>query len=97
MVSQERDLAMASAVARELHKLVQSAPVVQPEYLPSKLAARYLGTNTKKLERLRGNGSGPSFRKFGREIRYKRTDLDDFMVQSYRSTAEVKSGKENGA
>lgn len=49
------------------------------EYLTTQQAAAYLGVSKPRLEIWRCRGGGPRFSKIGRIVRYKRTDLDEFM------------------
>lgn len=44
-------------------------------------AARYLGVSRALLEHWRQRREGPRFVKFGRSIRYRRADLDEFMAR----------------
>lgn len=45
------------------------------EFLNTYEAARFLGLSPRTLERLRVDGGGPRFRKFGRRVLYGRSDL----------------------
>ena len=56
------------------------APAASHEqrYLNTKQAARYLGVSPKKLHRLRTEGGGPAYYKFGKSVRYRREDLDEW-------------------
>ena len=61
-----------------------------PEYLTTVEAASYLGLSRQYLEILRHRGDGPEYIKLGRAVRYKRTDLDDWMADHRRRhTAEA--------
>lgn len=42
-------------------------------------AASYLGLAQGTLEHFRVRGDGPKFMKFGRSVRYRQADLDDWM------------------
>ncbi len=42
-------------------------------------AARYLRRSVSSLRRGRRNGTGPGFVRFGRSIRYLRSQLDDYI------------------
>jgi excisionase family DNA binding protein len=48
------------------------------EWLGTPAAAKYLGVVTRTLYRLVNDGQVPAF-KFGRVIRFRRTDLDDYI------------------
>ena len=59
-------------------------------YLTSQEAAQYLHTSPSTLAKLRVYGGGPSFCRIGRAIRYRRSDLDEFMARGrVRSTSET--------
>ena len=51
-----------------------------PAYLDTQAAARYLGLSTASLEGWRSERRGPPFTKVGRAVRYRRTDLEEFMA-----------------
>jgi len=56
-------------------------------------AACYLSRSRSSLRRDRKNGSGPGFVRFGRSIRYLRSELDVYISACSRvGTAEVHSG-----
>ncbi|RXH05805.1 helix-turn-helix transcriptional regulator [Bradyrhizobium vignae] len=62
-------------------------------YLNPKEAAAYLKSSTSTLAKRRLSGSGPRFTRIGRAIRYRKSDLDDFMgAHTASSTSEL--GKE---
>ena len=62
---------------------------VTHEYLTTKQAAHYLAMSHQWLEISRHNGSGPPYIKLGRAVRYKRSDLDEYMTSARRQhTAE---------
>lgn len=46
-------------------------------------AAEYLGLHPGTLRRWRVDGKGPQVRRAGRAVRYHRSDLDDFLVDSF--------------
>ncbi|MDE0006560.1 MAG: helix-turn-helix domain-containing protein [Rhodospirillaceae bacterium] len=52
-----------------------------PTYLSTRQAAELLGLSPRTLERYRGAGEGPPFMKMGRQVRYARVDLDDWMEE----------------
>jgi excisionase family DNA binding protein len=57
-------------------------------------AAEYLGLGHSTLAKLRLTGSGPSFRKLGRSVRYHLDDLDRWAAErSQRSTSEVRAAR----
>lgn len=53
--------------------------------LTTKEAARELRVSKPTLEAWRCRGGGPAFVKFGRAVRYRREDLDKFLISSLRS------------
>jgi excisionase family DNA binding protein len=59
------------------------------DYLTPHEAARYLHCSASTLAKRRVYGGGPTFCRFGRAVRYLRSDLDEFMARSrVRSTSE---------
>jgi excisionase family DNA binding protein len=56
------------------------------EYLRPSEAAAYLKSSASTLAKRRLNGGGPRFTRIGRAVRYRRSDLDDFMAASLRRT-----------
>ena len=58
-------------------------------YFKPRDAALYLSSSTSTLAKLRLKGTGPPFTRIGRAIRYRRTDLDEFMASGLvASTSE---------
>ncbi|QIG97188.1 helix-turn-helix transcriptional regulator [Bradyrhizobium sp. 6(2017)] len=55
-------------------------------YLNPKEAAAYLKSSTSTLAKRRLSGSGPRFTRIGRAIRYRKSDLDEFMASSLRQS-----------
>ena len=60
------------------------------EYLPTLEAARHLRVSRFFLEAARCRGDGPPFVKIGKSVRYRLSDLDDFM-QSHRRTKTLEN------
>lgn len=54
--------------------------------LTEKETAALLRISVKALQRWRCRGTGPKFLKFGSCVRYRRGDLQDFVLQSLRSS-----------
>lgn len=56
-------------------------PLVIPEsgLMPPKIAAKYLGVSVRCLEDWRYKGYGPAFIHLGRHVRYRRSDVDDWL------------------
>ncbi|GMV70290.1 MAG: hypothetical protein AMXMBFR77_01290 [Phycisphaerales bacterium] len=50
------------------------------EYMDTRQAAAYLGLSTQRLEIWRCRGGGPVYHKMDNAVRYKRSELDDFMA-----------------
>ena len=62
-------------------------------YLRPREAAEFLRTSTSTLAKRRLNGDGPKFCRIGRAIRYRKSDLDEFMARSrVHSTSEYVNG-----
>jgi len=53
-------------------------------FLDSDQAAEYLGLKRTTLEAWRCRGGGPRFAKLGRAVRYRKTDLDDWIESRMR-------------
>lgn len=53
--------------------------------LTTQEAARELRLTKATLEAWRCRGGGPAFVKFGRAVRYRREDLEKFLLSSLRS------------
>jgi excisionase family DNA binding protein len=49
------------------------------ELLTSKQAAAYAKVSVRSLKRWRAEGTGPKFLKAGRQVRYRKRDLDEWM------------------
>ncbi|HYJ51579.1 MAG TPA: helix-turn-helix domain-containing protein [Allosphingosinicella sp.] len=47
-------------------------------FLSSEQAAFYLGLSARKLQAMRGSGTGPRFRRHSRYVRYHIDDLDNW-------------------
>jgi excisionase family DNA binding protein len=57
-------------------------------------AAKYLGMSVSWLAKAAVNGGGQRFVKIGRAVRYRRSDLDDYLVTKIRrSTSDVEVGQ----
>lgn len=62
---------------------------LSPEYMDTVQAAKYLGLSKQRLEIWRVHGGGPTYIKLAQAVRYKKTDLDDFMAaHSCKNTSE---------
>ena len=70
-----------------MEKLV---PSVTGRYLTNAEAAAVLRLSPRTLEKLRVNGGGPRFRKFGSRVIYAREDLDAWASERVcESTSDV--------
>ena len=64
-------------------------------YLNTQQASQYLQVSTQWLEINRCKGGGPPYIKLSRLVRYKRGDLDEWMIKHRRfNTLESKVGVE---
>ncbi|WP_125099698.1 helix-turn-helix domain-containing protein [Leucobacter chromiireducens] len=54
-------------------------PVPAPVLLNETEAAKYLTVSVGSLRAWRGQGSGPRFLKVGVQVRYRPSDLDDYL------------------
>lgn len=58
-------------------------------YLTPHQAAEYLNSSVSTLAKRRLYGGGPRFTRIGRAVRYRKSDLDEFMASNLqRSTFE---------
>lgn len=64
--------------AAERH--LRGMKAVVPEYLTGDQAATYIGMDRRSLDRWRQVGGGPAYTKLDRAVRYRRADLDEFML-----------------
>ena len=58
---------------------IERALKAEQGYLDTKSASGLTGISTVTLEKWRTTGEGPPFVKLGRIVRYRRSDLQDFM------------------
>ena len=66
---------------------------VPGERLNNRQAAEYLGLKETTLNKWRCHGGGPPYIKLGRLIRYRKADLDAFLMKHVRrSTADYPTG-----
>lgn len=60
-------------------------------------AAEHLRLSPRTLEKMRGLGNGPRFRKFGHRVLYARSDLETWTAErSYESTSEMRDEVSRG-
>lgn len=84
-VSSPPDLAeFARSVAQAVIAEISRRGIVTPEYLDSASASVYLGMSQDWLAKARCEGGGPPYTKVsdarGGAVRYRRADLDAFML-----------------
>lgn len=61
-----------------------------PEWMQPEAAADYVDSSTSTLSKLRLRGGGPPFCRIGRAVRYRRSDLDEWLLAtSRRSTSDA--------
>ena len=63
------------------------------EYLRPTEAAAYLKSSTSTLAKLRCAGGGPCYVRIGRAIRYRKSELDEFMTASRVSSTSEEVGQ----
>ena len=63
------------------------------QYLKPLEAADYLKTSTSTLAKRRLYGNGPRFCRIGTAIRYRKSDLDQFMALSAVASTSEESGQ----
>lgn len=59
--------------------------------LRTREAARYLSLTKPTLEAWRCRGGGPSYCKMGKAVRYRKSDLDEFVNSQMRKSTSQKS------
>jgi len=55
-------------------------------YLTARQAAAYLNSSVSTLAKRRLYGGGPTFSRIGRAVRYRKSDLDEFMAANLRQS-----------
>jgi excisionase family DNA binding protein len=75
---------LAALVARELREFVWLSP---------REAAAYVGIPAKTLENYRYDRKGPPYTKIGKHVRYRRDDIDAWMLGRCASDDEEQEGK----
>jgi predicted DNA-binding transcriptional regulator AlpA len=67
------------------------------EWMAPPKAAEYADSSTSTLAKLRLKGGGPRFCRIGRAIRYRRSDLDEWLTaSSRRSTSDRGASADEG-
>lgn len=68
----------------------QPANCAFAEWMSASKAAEYTVSSVSTLAKLRLKGGGPRFCRIGRAIRYRRSDLDEWLIaSSRRSTSDT--------
>jgi len=67
----------------------------EPLYLDVKGVANRLGVSCSLLHKLKRNGSGPAFRRFGRSIRYAIADVDSWSNERAWRSVRVQMSSNN--
>lgn len=66
-------------------------PTTRARFLDNREAAAFLNLSPRTLEKMRGQGVGPIFRKFGRRVQYAVSDLELWAdARSYDSTSDAR-------
>ena len=63
-----------------------TTPQAGARHLTQSQAAAYLGFAERTLEAWRNEGTGPSYYRIGRRIRYAAADLDEFLARGRVTT-----------
>ena len=79
----------SSLIARQ----IKHSGIVQKCYLTNKEAAAYLNCSERHLFNLRNFYGKLKFYQFGRMVRFKQKDLDDFLEEYVMSPFDVKEGE----
>ena len=70
---------------------------VSPATMKTPQAAGYLGFQTSTLETWRWSGKGPRFCRLGKSVRYRQSDLDEFLEShSSTSTGSAQAAEQGG-
>lgn len=79
-----------SAVEAALQKLTdevaEARPAEYPDNLTTEQTAKYLQCSTQRIEIWRHHGEGPPYIKLGRMVRYRKSDLDEW-IESHKVDA----------
>jgi predicted DNA-binding transcriptional regulator AlpA len=68
-------------------------PTTPTRFLDNREAAAFLNLSPRTLEKMRVEGSGPRFHKFGSRVRYAVVDLERWAnARAYDSTSDASSG-----
>ena len=68
-------------------------PQGNQEYFKPKGAAAYLNSSTSTLAKRRIYGGGPKWSRIGVAVRYRKSDLDEWMAQNTVSSTSEKAGQ----
>jgi predicted DNA-binding transcriptional regulator AlpA len=67
----------------------------ESDYMDVKGVAKRLGVSCSLLHKLKRNGSGPTFRRFGRSIRYAVADVDSWSNERAWRSVRVQMSPNN--
>ncbi len=74
--------------------MIDTRSILSGELLNEHQASQYLNVSVRSLQAWRLRGGGPKYAKLGRSVRYRRTDLDHYVVENLTSsTSEVSAGR----
>ena len=74
--------------------MIDTKSILSGELLNEHQASQYLNVSVRSLQAWRLRGGGPKYAKLGRSVRYRRTDLDHYVVENLTSsTSEVSAGR----
>lgn len=74
--------------------MIDAKNILSGELLNEHQASNYLDVSVRSLQAWRLRGGGPKYAKLGRSVRYRRTDLDHYVVENLTSsTSEVSAGR----
>ena len=66
-------------------------------WMKTPAAALYMNTSEAWLEKKRVTGGGPIYTKNGRLVSYRRSNLDNYMVERERRSTSDRGGQEQAA
>lgn len=72
--------AIRATVAETLVEMIPTHVSIQPEWMNTDQAAEYLSFHPQSLKNMRTKGTGPRYHKLGSGVRYRRSDLDNWVL-----------------
>jgi len=73
-----------NTVREEAERHLRQLGIIRLEYLSTVQASEYTGFSKTTLDIWRSRGDGPPYIKLAQAVRYKRTDLDDWLTAKRR-------------